>query len=49
MNIIILQARENGTRLPNKVLLEVCGKTLLEHFCDRQYRNELWTNGKGDI
>jgi len=35
MNLIILQARENSTRLPNKVLLEACGKTLLEHCYDR--------------
>jgi spore coat polysaccharide biosynthesis protein SpsF len=31
MNIIIIQARENSTRLPDKVLFVVCGKTLLEH------------------
>ncbi len=34
-NIIIIQARENSSRLPNKVLYEVCGKTLLEHCYDR--------------
>jgi spore coat polysaccharide biosynthesis protein SpsF len=35
MNLCIIQARENSTRLPNKVLYEVCGKTFLEHCYDR--------------
>jgi spore coat polysaccharide biosynthesis protein SpsF len=32
---IITQARTTSTRLPRKVLLEVSGKTLLEHHLDR--------------
>lgn len=32
---IVTQARMTSTRLPGKVLLEVAGKTLLEHHLDR--------------
>ncbi|NOQ31372.1 MAG: NTP transferase domain-containing protein [Helicobacteraceae bacterium] len=32
---IIIQARLNSTRLPNKVLLPLCGKTVLEVLLDR--------------
>lgn len=32
---IITQARTTSTRLPRKVLIEVAGKTLLEHHLDR--------------
>jgi spore coat polysaccharide biosynthesis protein SpsF len=32
---IITQARTSSTRLPGKVLIEVAGKTLLEHHLDR--------------
>lgn len=31
----IIQARMNATRLPGKVLLDICGKTLLEHIIKR--------------
>lgn len=34
----IIQARVNSTRLPNKVLKRVCGKTLLEHEVSRVKR-----------
>lgn len=33
--ISIIQARMNATRLPGKVLLDICGKTLLEHIIER--------------
>jgi spore coat polysaccharide biosynthesis protein SpsF len=29
---VIIQARMSSTRLPEKIMLEVCGKTLLEHM-----------------
>jgi len=32
MIVVIIQARMGATRLPDKVLKEVCGKTLLEHL-----------------
>ncbi len=33
--VCIVQARVGSTRLPNKVLKKVCGKTILEHDVDR--------------
>jgi len=39
MNIVcIIQARIGSTRLPGKVLKEICGKTVLEHDIDRLKR-----------
>jgi spore coat polysaccharide biosynthesis protein SpsF len=35
----IIQARMGSTRLPGKVLLRVCGKTMLEHLLDRLKRS----------
>ena len=35
MNIGIIQARLSSSRLPGKIMLEVCGKTLLEHMIIR--------------
>ena len=32
---IIIQARVNSTRLPNKVLLEINGKPLIEHVINQ--------------
>lgn len=34
-NIIIIQAREGSTRLPNKVLIKLQNKTILEHIYNR--------------
>jgi len=41
MIIAIIQARTGSTRLPRKVLKEVCGKTLLEHEILRVKRAKL--------
>lgn len=38
--ICIIQARMGSTRLPGKVLKEICGKTVLEHDIDRVRRVE---------
>src|SRR5688572_19407522 len=35
MNLAIIQARLGSTRLPNKVLLTLAGKTVLEHVINR--------------
>ena len=37
----IIQARMGSTRLPNKVLLKLGGKTVLEHVVDRVYRSRM--------
>ena len=34
-NVLFLQARLNSKRLPNKVLLKIKGKTILEHIVNR--------------
>ena len=31
----IIQARMNSSRLPGKIMLEACDKTLLEHMIER--------------
>jgi spore coat polysaccharide biosynthesis protein SpsF len=36
----VIQARMGSTRLPGKVLLKVCGKTMLEHLLDRLKRSQ---------
>lgn len=41
MNIVcIIQARTGSTRLPEKVLLKLCGKTVLEHVITRVKRSK---------
>jgi spore coat polysaccharide biosynthesis protein SpsF len=35
MNIAIIQCRLNSSRLPGKAMMEICGKTVLEHVVDR--------------
>lgn len=34
-NLLIIQARTGSNRLPNKVLMELCGKPMLEHIIER--------------
>ena len=42
MNILaIIQARMDSTRLPNKVLLDLAGKTVLEHVVERVKRSKM--------
>jgi len=40
MNVAIIQARLSSSRLPGKILLEVCGKPLLEHMISRVKRSK---------
>lgn len=40
MNVAIIQARLSSSRLPGKILLEVCGKPLLEHMITRVKRSK---------
>ena len=35
MNVGIIQARTGSSRLPGKILMNVAGKTLLEHMVQR--------------
>ncbi len=34
-NLLIIQARTGSSRLPNKVLKELCGKSMLQHIIER--------------
>lgn len=34
-NLLIIQARTGSSRLPNKVLKEICGKPMLQHIIER--------------
>lgn len=38
MNLLIIQARTGSSRLPNKVLKELCGKPMLQHIIERVKR-----------
>jgi spore coat polysaccharide biosynthesis protein SpsF len=40
MNVAIIQARLSSTRLPGKIFLEVCDKSLLEHMITRVKRSK---------
>jgi spore coat polysaccharide biosynthesis protein SpsF len=40
-NIVIIQARYNSTRLPGKVLMEIEGKTILQHVYNRVKQSKL--------
>ena len=42
---IIVQARTGSTRLPNKMIMDIEGKTLFEHIIERL----TYTNYKNDI
>lgn len=46
MNIAIIQCRFNSTRLPGKAMMEICGKTTLEHVVERvsasKKLNQVW-------
>lgn len=35
INLLIIQARTGSSRLPNKVLKEICGKPMLQHIIER--------------
>jgi spore coat polysaccharide biosynthesis protein SpsF len=42
MNYIFIQARMNSSRLPGKVLMEICGKPMLQHIIERvQYSKSI--------
>lgn len=40
MIAVIIQARISSTRLPEKILLKACGKTMLEHMIERVKRSK---------
>lgn len=35
MNLLIVQARTGSSRLPSKVLKNICGKPMLQHIIER--------------
>lgn len=39
-NLLIIQARTGSSRLPNKVLKELCGKPMLQHIIERTGRSQ---------
>jgi len=39
--LVMIQARCGSTRLPNKVLKEICGKTLLQHMIERVKKSKI--------
>lgn len=39
MNVVIVQARMGSSRLPGKIMMEACGKTMLEHMISRVKRS----------
>lgn len=43
-NLIIIQARMDSSRLPHKVLKEICGKPMLEHVIERVERSRKTEN-----
>lgn len=43
-NLIIIQARMDSSRLPHKVLKEICGKPMLEHVIERVERSRRTEN-----
>ena len=38
-HLLIIQARMGSSRLPNKVLKELCGKPMLQHIIERTSRS----------
>ena len=43
-NVIVVQARENSSRLPNKVLEKILGKTILQIVVDKCLKLENVSN-----